>query len=101
MGCVLTADGRNKRWQEGDLKHPDRDPEQALRPAYKETVKEKHDDPVDAMTRIHVKQTSAVLRPNRDLGPLLKKGSLAVVSTYYSLDSGWVEVLTGAPSPVT
>lgn len=70
----------------------------ALRPAYKETVKEKHDDPVDAMTRIHVKQTSAALRSNRDLGPLVKKGSLAVVSAYYSLDSGRVEVLTGAPS---
>lgn len=70
----------------------------ALRPASKETVKEKHDDPVDAMTRIHVKQTSAALRSNRDLGPLVKKGSLAVVSAYYSLDSGRVEVLTGAPS---
>ncbi|GKQ35965.1 carbonic anhydrase [Streptomyces sp. A012304] len=70
----------------------------ALRPAYEETVKEKHGDPVDAMTRIHVKQTSAALRSNQDLAPLVKKGSLAVVSAYYSLDTGRVEVLTGAPS---
>ncbi|WP_461060663.1 carbonic anhydrase [Streptomyces pseudoechinosporeus] len=70
----------------------------ALRPAYEESAKEKHDDPVDAMTRIHVKQTSAALRSNKDLAPLVKKGSLAVVSAYYSLDTGRVEVLTGAPS---
>ncbi|WP_181359297.1 carbonic anhydrase [Streptomyces sporangiiformans] len=70
----------------------------ALRPAYEETVKEKAKDPVDAMIRIHVKQTSAELRANQDLGPLVKKGDLAVVSAYYSLDTGQVEVLTGAPS---
>ncbi|MFI9175847.1 carbonic anhydrase [Streptomyces lincolnensis] len=70
----------------------------ALRPAYEETVKAKAKDPVDAMVRIHVKQTSADLRSNRDLSPLVKKGDLAVVSAYYSLDTGRVEVLTGAPS---
>jgi carbonic anhydrase len=70
----------------------------ALRPAYEETVKEKAKDPVDAMIRIHVKQTSADLRANKDLGPLVKKGDLAVVSAYYSLDTGQVEVLTGTPS---
>ncbi|MFI9174178.1 carbonic anhydrase [Streptomyces lincolnensis] len=70
----------------------------ALRPAYKETVKTKRPDPVDAMTRIHVKQTSAALRSNKDLAPMVAKGDLAVVSAYYSLDTGKVEVLTGAPS---
>lgn len=70
----------------------------ALRPAYEATVKAKAKDPVDAMIRIHVKQTSADLRSNRDLSPLVKKGDLAVVSAYYSLDTGRVEVLTGAPS---
>jgi carbonic anhydrase len=70
----------------------------ALRPAYRETTRGKHADPVDAMVRIHTKQTAAELRTNRDLAPLVKKGDLAVVSAYYSLDTGRVEVLTGAPS---
>ncbi|MGW0336119.1 carbonic anhydrase [Streptomyces sp. NPDC003011] len=70
----------------------------ALRPAYRATLKEKADDPVDAMTRIHIKQTAADLRSNRDLAPLVKKGELAVVSAYYSLDTGRMEVLAGAPS---
>ncbi|MFF6804474.1 carbonic anhydrase [Streptomyces sp. NPDC012616] len=71
---------------------------EALRPAYEQTEKTKHADPVDAMIRIHTKQTSADLRSNADLAPLVKKGDLAVVSAYYSLDTGRVEVLTGAPS---
>ncbi|MDQ1032166.1 carbonic anhydrase [Streptomyces umbrinus] len=54
-------------------------------------------DDVDAMTRIHVRQTAAALRSNRDLPPLVDKGDLTVVSAYYSLDTGRVEVLTGAP----
>ncbi|WP_330286119.1 carbonic anhydrase [Streptomyces sp. NBC_00576] len=71
---------------------------EALRPAYEATVKEKAADPVDAMIRVHVKQTSANLRTNKDLAPLARKGNLAVVSAYYSLDTGRVEVLSGAPS---
>jgi carbonic anhydrase len=71
---------------------------EALRPAYEVISKEKHADPVDAMTRVHIKQTSADLRTNKDLSPLVQKGDLAVVSAYYSLDTGRVEVLTGAPS---
>ncbi|MEU3932320.1 carbonic anhydrase [Streptomyces sp. NPDC029044] len=71
---------------------------EALRPAYRETVKRQHADPVDAMVRIHTEQTAAGLRTNKDLAPLVKKGDLAVVSAYYSLDTGRVEVLTGAPS---
>lgn len=38
------------------------------------------------------------LRSNKDLAPMVKKGDLAVVSAYYSLDTGRVEVLSGAPS---
>jgi carbonic anhydrase len=70
----------------------------ALRPAYRETLRKKHADPVDAMVRIHTDQTATDLRSNRDLAPLVKKGDLAVVSAYYSLDTGRVEVLSGAPS---
>ncbi|WP_260326592.1 hypothetical protein [Streptomyces sp. TLI_185] len=62
------------------------------------TVKAKTADPVDAMIRIHVKQTAPDLRSNKDLASMVKKGDLAVVSAYYSLDTGRVEVLTGAPS---
>lgn len=71
---------------------------EALRPAYEATAKARHSDPVDAMIRIHTKQTSAALRSNSDLAPLVKKGDLAVVSAYYALDTGRVEILTGAPS---
>lgn len=67
-------------------------------PAGRASLKEKADDPVDAMTRVHVTQTVAALRSNRDLAPLVKKGELAVVGAYYSLDTGRVEVLSGAPS---
>ncbi|MET9760570.1 carbonic anhydrase [Streptomyces sp. NPDC006372] len=70
----------------------------ALRPAYRETVRREHADPVDAMTRIHTDRTAAGLRANKDLAPMVKKGDLAVVSAYYSLDTGRVEVLSGAPS---
>lgn len=70
----------------------------ALRPAYEQTVREGGDDPVDTMARAQVKLTAANLRSNRDLAPLVAKGSLAVVGAYYSLDSGKVEVLAGAPS---
>lgn len=70
---------------------------EALRPAYEETTKGKHTDPVDAMIRIHSRQTARDLRSNPALAPLRKKGSLSVVSAYYSLDTGRVEVLDGAP----
>ncbi|MEU6341482.1 carbonic anhydrase [Streptomyces sp. NPDC046977] len=70
----------------------------ALRPAYEQTVKEGGSDPVEAMTRAQIRITADGLRTNRDLAPLVKKGSLAVVGAYYSLDTGKVQVLTGAPS---
>ncbi|MBC9728503.1 carbonic anhydrase [Streptomyces sp. TRM68367] len=71
---------------------------EALRPAYREIANQKHADPVDAMTRVHVKQTAADLRSNADLSPLVRKGDLGVISAYYSLDTGRVDVLSGAPS---
>ncbi|MDX3452533.1 carbonic anhydrase [Streptomyces sp. ME02-8801-2C] len=71
---------------------------EALRPAYKQIAKVKHADPVDAMIRAHANLTAADLRSNASLAPLVKKGDLTVVSAYYSLDTGRVETLTGAPS---
>ncbi|SDO97007.1 carbonic anhydrase [Streptomyces sp. cf386] len=71
---------------------------ETLRPAYEAISKAKHADPVDAMIRVHAQQTAAGLRRSANLAPLVKKGDLAVVSAYYSLDTGQVEVLTGAPS---
>ncbi|MGW2563468.1 carbonic anhydrase [Streptomyces sp. NPDC001514] len=70
----------------------------ALRPAYEQAVKEGGADPVETMARAQVKLTAADLRSNQDLAPLVKKGALAVAGAYYSLDTGQVEVLTGAPS---
>ncbi|MGP8299356.1 carbonic anhydrase [Streptomyces inhibens] len=70
----------------------------ALRPAYAQAVREGGADPVETMARAQVTLTAANLRSNRDLAPLVGKGSLAVVGAYYSLDTGKVEVLSGAPS---
>lgn len=50
------------------------------------------------MARAQVKLTATDLRSNQDLAPLVGKGTLAVVGAYYSLDTGKVEVLAGAPS---
>jgi carbonic anhydrase len=50
------------------------------------------------MARAQAELTAADLRQNRDLAPLVRKGSLAVVGAYYSLDTGKVDVLAGAPS---
>ncbi|MFI2073874.1 carbonic anhydrase [Streptomyces triculaminicus] len=70
----------------------------ALRPAYDQAVRLDGSDPVDTMTRAQIRLTANDLRSNKDLGPLVKKGSLAVVGAYYSLDTGRVEILGGAPS---
>ena len=70
----------------------------ALQPAYEQAVRERGADPVETMTRAQVKRTAADLRTNHDLAPLVKKGALAVVGAYYSLDTGKVEVLAGGPS---
>ncbi|QSY52744.1 carbonic anhydrase [Streptomyces griseocarneus] len=70
----------------------------ALRPAYDQAVRLAGSDPVDTMTRAQIRLTANDLRSNKDLGPLVKKGSLAVVGAYYSLDTGRVEILGGAPS---
>lgn len=71
---------------------------EALRPAYEKAVGEGGADPVEAMARAQVTLTAADLRDNNDLAPLVEKGELAVVGAYYSLDTGQVEVLGGAPS---
>ncbi|MGW0692016.1 carbonic anhydrase [Streptomyces sp. NPDC002738] len=70
----------------------------ALRPAYELAVRENGADPVETMARAQVRLTAADLRSNQDLAPLVAKGTLAVVGAYYSLDTGKVEVLAGAPS---
>ena len=71
---------------------------QALRPAYRQAVREGGADPVETMTRAQVKLTATALRSNHDLAALVAKGTLAVVGAYYSLDTGKVEVLNGTPS---
>ncbi|MET7860795.1 carbonic anhydrase [Streptomyces sp. NPDC005318] len=70
----------------------------ALQPAYDRAFKEGGTDPVETMARAQVELTAADLRSNQDLAPLVRKGALAVVGAYYSLDTGKVEVLAGAPS---
>lgn len=70
----------------------------ALQPAYEQAAREGGADPVETMARAQVKLTATDLRSNQDLAPLVGKGALAVVGAYYSLDTGEVEVLTGAPS---
>ena len=70
----------------------------ALRPAYEQAVRERSADPIETMARAQVKLTANALRGNRDLAPLVAKGDLAVVSAYYSLDTGQVEILNGAPA---
>ncbi|GAA0953868.1 carbonic anhydrase [Nonomuraea longicatena] len=71
---------------------------EALRPAYEQTERGNHADPTEAMAKAQVKLTANALRGNRDLAPLVTKGDLAVVSAYYSLDTGEVEILNGAPA---
>ncbi|MFJ9416922.1 MULTISPECIES: carbonic anhydrase [unclassified Streptomyces] len=70
----------------------------ALRPAYEQVEGEGGADPVEAMARAQVTLTADGLRTNQDLAPLVKKGALAVVGAYYSLDSGKVQILSGEPS---
>lgn len=70
----------------------------ALRPAYQEISKQRHADPVDAMIRVHTRRTAADLRKSANLAPLVRKGDVTVVSAYYSLDTGRVEVLSGVPA---
>ncbi|MFE7111624.1 hypothetical protein ACFU98_28385 [Streptomyces sp. NPDC057575] len=43
-------------------------------------------------------QRAAPARANRDPAPLVAKGALAVAGVYYSLGTGKVEVLAGAPA---
>ncbi|MET8295177.1 carbonic anhydrase [Streptomyces sp. NPDC005180] len=73
----------------------------ALRPAYERTVEEGGPDPVDRMVRNQIRLTAEVLGGNADLAPLVRKGTLAVVGGYYSLDTGKVEILTSTPPSAT
>ncbi|MFJ7586485.1 carbonic anhydrase [Streptomyces sp. NPDC097617] len=70
----------------------------AVEPAYRLTARNPGADPVDTMIHQQIRITADELRANADLAPLVKKGDLAVVGAYYSLDSGKVDVLTGAPA---
>ncbi|MEV6429670.1 carbonic anhydrase [Nocardia sp. NPDC051463] len=70
---------------------------EALRPAY-ERMDSPGADPVETMTRIQVELTAGELRSNNDLAPLVDTHALSVVGAYYSLDTGQVEVLDGAPA---
>ncbi|MEU7606680.1 carbonic anhydrase [Streptomyces sp. NPDC041003] len=119
----------NARWVDGELDHPDRDPERrqlvsgaqdpygvvlscidsrvapelvfdtGLDDLYVLRTGEKPGaDPVDTMIHHQIRITADELRANADLAPLVKKGALAVVGAYYSLDTGKVDVLTGAPA---
>ncbi|MGW6573602.1 carbonic anhydrase [Streptomyces sp. NPDC054945] len=66
-------------------------------PAYLLTVENFGVDPVDTMVHQQIRVTADDLRTNSDLAPLVRKGALAVVGAYYWLDTGRVDVLTGAP----
>ncbi|WP_198168062.1 carbonic anhydrase [Herbidospora yilanensis] len=70
---------------------------EALRPAYEQTTREGSADPIETMTKHQVTLTADTLRGNGDLRPLVSESKLAVVAAYYSLDTGQVEVLNGAP----
>ncbi|TKK85988.1 carbonic anhydrase [Herbidospora galbida] len=70
---------------------------EALRPAYEQTTRGGSADPIETMTKNQVTLTADALRGNGDLGPLVIERKLAVVAAYYSLDTGQVEVLNGAP----
>uniref|UniRef100_A0AAU2K2G5 Carbonic anhydrase n=1 Tax=Streptomyces sp. NBC_00049 TaxID=2903617 RepID=A0AAU2K2G5_9ACTN len=70
----------------------------AVEPAYRLTVENPGTDPVDTMIHHQIRIRADDLRANGDLAPLVKKGALAVVGAYYSLDTGKVDVLTGAPA---
>ena len=50
------------------------------------------------MTKNQARLTADALRTNKDLTPMVGKAALAVVGAYYSLDTGRIQVLTGAPS---
>ncbi|MFF3090828.1 carbonic anhydrase [Streptomyces nojiriensis] len=69
----------------------------AVEPAYRLTARNPGPDPVDTMIHQQIRVTADDLRANSDLAPLVKKGALAVVGAYYSLDTGKVDILTGAP----
>ncbi|WP_344485703.1 hypothetical protein [Nonomuraea monospora] len=50
------------------------------------------------MAKTQVELIADDLRTNQDLAPLASQGNLAVVSAYYHLHTGQVEILNGAPA---
>ncbi|MEV0388717.1 carbonic anhydrase [Nonomuraea sp. NPDC050643] len=70
----------------------------ALRPAYEQSARQSSADPAETMAKAQVELIANALRDNADLAPLVSKGALAVVSAYYSLSTGQVEILNGAPA---
>lgn len=70
----------------------------ALQPAYEQVAAAGGSDPIDAMVRAQIELAANDLRANPDLAPLVAKQDLAIVGAYYSLDTGAVEVLSGAAS---
>lgn len=70
----------------------------ALQPAYEQVAAAGSSDPIDAMIRAQIELAANGLRSSPDLAPLVAKQDLAIVGAYYSLDTGAVEVLSGAPS---
>lgn len=74
----------------------------ALHPAYQQTTEQGAGHPeadrIETMAQNQARLTADALRTNKDLAPMVGKGALAVVSAYYSLDTGRVQILAGAPS---
>lgn len=70
----------------------------ALQPAYEQVAAAGSSDPIDAMIRAQIELAANDLRSHQELAPLVAKQDLAIVGAYYSLDTGAVEVLSGAPS---
>ncbi|GAA2212016.1 hypothetical protein GCM10009850_074780 [Nonomuraea monospora] len=71
---------------------------EALRPAYELSTRRDSTDPTEAMAKTQVELIADDLRTNQDLAPLASQGNLAVVSAYYHLHTGQVEILNGAPA---
>lgn len=71
---------------------------EALRPAYEQSTRQSSADPADSMARTQVELIANLLRDDQDLAPMVSKGTLAVIGAYYSLHTGQIEILSGAPA---
>ncbi|MBW8482562.1 carbonic anhydrase [Actinomadura parmotrematis] len=68
----------------------------ALRPAYYEARRAGAGDLVERTVRAQVVRTARAVAGDRLLAARVRAGTLGVVGAYYSLDSGWVSVLSTA-----